>query len=308
LVLGKPLLDFLTRASIARSPGGGVTGQARTINGRTFELKLYNSGYLSNGSNNIEAAETNAMRALRRQVPLYVALKRTVEMLEPIIEEVKGVNAPRRRQNIALIAIDAIAWGLIKLRANTLDKWQINTVMASEVAVNDFGPVSPIVALSVAFLAGDEYGLPYNVDRKTVQEYSLIPLCRAFVRYIEKQGHLSDSTLEAFKREILSANQTAQRDYLGGNSSFYEEALRNLKIFKDEATSFVSRFSDSSIRAKRDALTAWNVGADESDSFIDYTLEIYRKLESDYNTYKEQTNDEELPINMINYKNSQNNN
>jgi hypothetical protein len=98
LVLGKPLLDFLASASIAKTLGGGV--QARTINGSIFELKLFNSGYLSNGSNNIKTAETNAMRALRRQVPLYVALKRTIEMLEPIIEEVKRVNAPRRQVRV----------------------------------------------------------------------------------------------------------------------------------------------------------------------------------------------------------------
>ncbi|MDR1643516.1 MAG: tubulin-like doman-containing protein [Clostridiales bacterium] len=276
LALGKPLLNFLAIKANEKAPGGALGGAPTTKNGKFYDLKLLDSGYLSNGSVNKINAETNAMRVLRRNVPLYVALKRSIEMLKPIIEKVNESNEPVRQQRLLLIAVDAIAWGLIKLKDNTVDQWIIKPNF-TDVGKN-FGPVTNIVALDVAFLKGKEHGFPYEPDRKIVDKYSLIPLCRAFVRYIEKQGKLRESTLAAFINEIKSIDEDAQKECLEGNSYLYEEAIKNMNIFSVEANEFISKYSSASVRDIRTDLASWQVGAKEKNDFINNALEIYKKV------------------------------
>jgi hypothetical protein len=286
LALGKPLIDFIGNIAIEKGKYRSVMNLPPTVNGKIYELKLFESGYLSKGSDNEQIAQSNAMISLRRQVPLYVALKRTIEVVKLIHDKIKKINEPIWQQNLAILIINAITWSVIKLNNHSFDAWDINIEISGR-AENKFESLINKEKLGDPFLSGEEDDLSFAPNKDITKEFTLIAICRAFARYIKKQGHLGESLIETLKDEININEQIAVKSFLSGDFDSFKEALNNIIPFNIEATKFVDRYSRELKGYKKEALIEENDQARENVEFLEYAIYIYKTVNEIYENCKE---------------------
>ncbi len=104
---GEALLDFIEKSSEG------------TIAKQIVAIKLDGQGKFSTPNENSAIARDEAMRSLRRHVPLYKAIRQSLRLIQPYADLVDLANEEQMRQRYKLTPVELAACGLLVNRRNT---------------------------------------------------------------------------------------------------------------------------------------------------------------------------------------------
>lgn len=215
-------------------------------------IRLLEQGNFNEPYPNRKIAMDRAKRALRRNVPLFLALKKTLSKYDDVTKAIREANAVVLQEQVGTLVPYYIASGL--LSQPTKNRW-----MLSDYPV--FGKQTEIVRM-------DPFAM--NGNKLYAKGCKYLVLWKAFMDKVSSDPQIQTMWQQAF------ADMTNDPD------SYVDDFMNRLRPFKEEADDFVAKY-DGSIPSNTGARQALRRDLNMDSEALDELVVRYLRIIEVYN-------------------------